>query len=81
MNCPTCGQKVPTNIREDVEAAKKHFFEKDTIFARRAELCRWPMANCNACEKRGGCGVSYNHHVGDCCLHCGNDEREKVAQS
>lgn len=40
----------------------------------------WPMDTCDKCSRHpavgcAGCCKSFAHHVGDFCIHCGNDER------
>ena len=54
---------------------KAYYDEKDTIFRAQVQLDQWPSDRCETCQKRPGCCERYSHHVGDCCLHCGNDER------
>ena len=56
--------------------------EKDRLFQERMQTGSWPAAHCPECLRRGyerigsaACCASYAHHVGDCCVHCGNDER------
>lgn len=48
---------------------------KDTEFAANKARGVWPCETCDKCKRLGGCCLSYGHHVGDCCTHCGNDER------
>jgi hypothetical protein len=50
--------------------------EKDRIFEERRRSGRWPGQTCANCERRGGACCNRDwHHSGDCCLHCGMDER------
>lgn len=35
----------------------------------------WPQDKCEMCRRGGGCCKRAHHHLYDCCLHCGNDER------
>lgn len=62
---------------ETTEQTRKRFKEKDREFAELKSSGDWASKACHqpAC-KAGGCCLRYSHHVGDCCLHCGNDERE-----
>ena len=60
--------------------------EKDRLFQERKKSGAWPAKRCPECQGRGyervgsaACCVSYAHHVGDCCTHCGNDERGRSA--
>lgn len=53
-----------------------------SIFQERKQNGSWPADQCPECQRRGygrigsaAYCVSYAHHVGDCCLHCGNEER------
>lgn len=48
---------------------------RDVAFDTIAASEQWPSGECEYCSRRGVCCRSHNHHVGDCCLHCGNDER------
>jgi hypothetical protein len=58
------------------EEAAKFYAEKDRLYWAREQLGLWPSDTCKACARRGGgCCQSHHHHVGDCCTHCGNDER------
>lgn len=69
-------------------AEKRAFFEaKDRVFAQRQRDAAWPAQTCADCRRRGyqgpagtsACCTSFGHHLGDCCVHCGNDERELVS--
>lgn len=66
-----------TNAMNAADAAKARFFaEKDRQFRELQRSGEWPSKTCPECQARhGGCCKSYNHHIGDNCLHCGNDER------
>jgi len=50
------------------------FAEKDRLFAERQASGEWPIKTCEDC-KSGACCMRTWHHVGDCCVHCGLDER------
>ena len=53
-----------------------YFAEKDATFSAQVKSGDWPQDTCKICKRRhGGCCQSHHHHVGDCCNHCGNDER------
>lgn len=62
-------QRSVAQIKADNWAAK------DREFAALRVSGEWPSKTCPTCQSRGFCCVSYNHHIGDNCLHCGNDER------
>lgn len=47
---------------------------KDAEFARLLRSGEFPCKSCADCY-RGACCKRYWHHIGDCCTHCGNDER------
>lgn len=49
---------------------------KDRLFDLTKQTGRWPALLCRKCQTRGGCCKYAYHHVGDCCIHCGNDERK-----
>lgn len=55
---------------------RKHFAEKDRQFEALKATGEWPYKTCEACHGRAGCCHHIWHHRGDCCLHCGNDERK-----
>lgn len=57
------------------EEAREHYAQKDRLFLAREQLDTWPSRTCEACKRVHGCCQSHHHHVGDCCTHCGNDER------
>jgi hypothetical protein len=57
------------------EQTRKASAEKDAQWRKQIETGEWPSDACEACANRGGCCQSYGHHLGDNCLHCGNDER------
>lgn len=67
----------------DVLLAKRNFVAyyktKDMIWAARSAKKNWPAASCTACEH--GCCQRTWHHVGDCCIHCGMDERHGTGPS
>lgn len=52
---------------------KAYYAEQDAIYAAQVKLNQWPQDRCG-CASRGCC-QRFNHHHGECCLHCGNDER------
>ena len=54
---------------------------KDQLFDQRQQSGQWPSDTCESCQARGGCCQYAYHHRGDCCVHCGNDERDKTAVS
>ena len=56
-------------------AHRAHFAKKDAEYARRLRDNDWPSDTCDACKRKQGCCESFTHHNGDCCNHCGNDER------
>lgn len=51
--------------------------EKDAAYARYKAKGEWPCWNCVKCKQERACCQRDWHHRGDCCTHCGNDEREK----
>lgn len=55
------------------------FKAKNDEYARIARTGRWPIFDCADCRHRSSqvpvCCKRDWHHVGDCCTHCGNDER------
>lgn len=57
------------------EEASKYYAEKDRLFAQRKASGEWPALTCESCQRGRGCCQRHHHHVGDCCTHCGNDER------
>lgn len=75
--CPTCNQELPESDgdRSRRLIADENYIDKDLLFAQRKLAEAWPVHSCTACGRRGGCCQSHHHHVGDCCTHCGNDER------
>jgi len=60
------------------EEDRERFRRKDRLFAERRKAGAWPADECKSCISSGGCCVRYGHHMGDCCVHCGNDERNMV---
>ena len=59
----------------DAQVAAR-FAAKDQRYAERKTTGKWPARICKVCQhKPGGCCQRNYHHVGDCCTHCGNDER------
>lgn len=57
------------------KADLERFAQKDALFAERLAAGVWPADDCKGC-KGGACCQRHHHHIGDCCTHCGNDERE-----
>lgn len=47
----------------------------DDVFRAQVRSGDWPQDTCEACQRTKRCCRSYSHHHGDCCTHCGNDER------
>lgn len=48
--------------------------QKLALFRERCTSQQWPRDTCNKCNRRQACCCDYNHHVGDVCVHCGNNE-------
>ena len=74
---------VRTLAEEQREAKVSLCEREDTLFHWREKTGQWPAFQCPKCQRRGferigsaACCKSYNHHLGECCLHCGNDERD-----
>lgn len=59
---------------EDIDWNKFHA-DRAKEFANRKKARKWPASECERCDRTFGCCISFTHHVGDFCLHCGNDER------
>ena len=65
----------------NAEMDRERFAEKDRAFTAQKASGTFPAVTCKECRgedlKREvyGCCQRDWHHVGDCCLHCGNDER------
>ncbi len=92
LNLPDCipeaaGDEYRAWVRTLVEAqpeAKKTLWEReDLLFQWRKATGNWSAHRCPQCQRRGyenigspACCKSHCHHVGECCLHCGNDERD-----
>lgn len=53
-----------------------YYKTKDMIWAARAAKKNWPAASCALCDH--GCCQRTWHHTGDCCIHCGMDERSAI---
>lgn len=64
----TCGAPE-TPVQTDAR-----FEHKDQVFAELQKTGEWPSRTCPKC-KHGCCKRTW-HHIGECCLHCGNDERK-----
>lgn len=54
---------------------RAYYAAKDAEFERLKEQGEFPSCSCESCSRRGGCCKYWGHHIGDVCLHCGNDER------
>ena len=68
----TC-RKCRENYRS---VASMIFAEKDAQYTEIKKSGEWPCKSCRKCVAQGACCSRDWHHIGDCCLHCGNDERE-----
>jgi hypothetical protein len=75
-NAPECGA-LPAPLPESAEETSARFREKDRRYAATMRAGGvFPDASCKACDSRSGrCCQHHWHHIGDCCLHCGMDER------
>lgn len=75
--CPACDQELPESEGDRARklVSDENYRRKDLLFAQRKLAKSWPVDSCTACGRRGGCCQAHHHHVGDCCTHCGNDER------
>lgn len=69
-------------MRSEMEAAAEnkdwgqYYSLKDLIFEAQTESGDWPFQNCDKCGRVKACCQRHGHHLGDCCTHCGNDERK-----
>lgn len=66
----------PMSSAAEAKDWKRYYKLKDVRFAVSKAVGVWAADSCPSCNSRGGCCNHYNHHLGDCCLHCGNDERK-----
>lgn len=74
--CLTClhnYELLGSGFPETNEVATYRFKYKDQLFEETKQTGAWPAKTCVKCKN--GCCMRTWHHVGDCCLHCGNDER------
>ena len=60
------------------DAQTKQEHPKDVTYAAQVESGVWPQDSCQACQNIGFCCKRVWHHHLDCCLHCGNDERDEL---
>ena len=67
---PDFEKELKAEAREKAELYAK----KDRVFELQKASGRFPAETCPKCEH--SCCERAWHHVGDCCLHCGNDERK-----
>lgn len=74
---------VQTLVEAQPEAKKTLWEREDLLFQWRKATGNWSAHRCPQCQRRGyenigssACCKSHFHHVGECCLHCGNDERD-----
>jgi hypothetical protein len=54
--------------------ALSYWHAKDKLFEIRKASGKFPSDSCELCRQHPLC-CKYGHHVGDCCIHCGNDKR------
>lgn len=57
----------------NAELERERWAKKDRDFEATKATGAFPAVKCPQCKS--GCCKRTWHHVGDCCLHCGNDER------
>lgn len=50
---------------------------RDATYAAQLAANSWPSDTCKFCKRAKACCARCSHHVGDMCLHCGNDERAR----
>ena len=48
---------------------------EDRLMRERKASGKWPAFECDSCRRVLSCCQRHHHHVGECCTHCGNDER------
>jgi hypothetical protein len=57
----------------NADMERERWAKKDRVFNMQKATGHFPAESCPKCVS--GCCHRDWHHVGDCCLHCGNDER------
>lgn len=70
----TFGGFPDPDFEKERDEERERFAKKDRIFELTKASGKFPAAACHECVS--GCCKRAWHHVGDCCLHCGNDERK-----
>ena len=63
-----------TDTETRMDLASPYWIAKDKLFEIRKANGKFPSDTCEGCRSSICCNRHW-HHVGDCCIHCGNDER------